>query len=74
MGASGNYYLQQRPIKVTLIKPQISQLQSTILATGQVKNSSHTTLHNENAGLISSVLEEGTVVSKGQTIAFIQDK
>ena len=74
LGASGNYYLQQRPIKVTLIKPQISQLQSTILATGQVKNSSHTTLHNENAGLISSVLEEGTVVSKGQTIAFIQDK
>lgn len=74
LGAGGNYYWQQRPVKVTLIKPQISQLQSTILATGQVKNSSHTTLHNENAGLISSVLEEGTPVLKGQMIALVNDK
>ena len=74
LGAGGNYYLQQRPTKVALIKPQISQLQSTILATGQVKNRAHTTLHNENAGLLSKVLEEGTAVSKGQTIAFITDR
>ena len=74
LGAGGNYYLQQRPIKVAIIQPKVSQLQSTILATGQIKNSFHTTLHNENAGLINQVLEEGTVVSKGQTIAFIQDK
>lgn len=74
LGAGGNYYLQQRPVKVTIVKPQISQLQSTILATGQVKNNQQTHLHNENAGIVGRVLEEGTRVNKGQIIAFISDK
>jgi len=74
LGAGGHYYLQQRPIKVSIIHPQISQLQSTILATGQVKNNQHTNLHNENAGTVNSVLDEGSHVSQGQTIAFIIDK
>lgn len=74
LGAGGNYYLQQRPTPVTLITPQISQLQSTILATGQVKTRTSSTIHSEGAGLVSFLAEEGQTLSKNQLLATIEDK
>ena len=74
LGAGGNYYLQQRPTPVTLIKPQSSQLQSTILATGQVKTRTSSTIHSEGAGLVNFLAEEGQTLGKNQPLAIIEDK
>lgn len=74
LGFVSNYYLQQRPTSVTLITPQNTQLQSTILATGQVKTRSETLLNSENAGIVTSLAEEGQILKQAQIAATILDK
>jgi HlyD family secretion protein len=74
LGAGGHYYLQQRPTKVTLITPLSAQLQSTILATGQVKTRTSTLLNSESAGIVTQLAEEGQSLKKANNVAYILDK
>lgn len=74
LGFISNYYLQQRPTSVTLITPQQTQLQSTILATGQVKTRTTTLLNSESAGIVTSLAEEGQSLKQAQVAVTILDK
>ena len=74
LGAAGHYHLQQRPTKVTLITPLSAQLQSTILATGQVKTRTSTLLNSESAGIVTQLAEEGQSLKKAKNAAYILDK
>ena len=74
LGSVASYYIQQRPTKVILIPPLSAQLQSTILATGQVKTRTSTLLNSETAGLVTELAEEGQLLKKDQNAASILDK
>ena len=74
LGSVASYYIQQRPTNVTLITPLSAQLQSTILATGQVKTRTSTLLNSETAGLVTELAEEGQFLKKANNAAYILDK
>ena len=52
LGSVASYYIQQRPTNVTLITPLSAQLQSTILATGQVKTRTSTLLNRDRKSVV----------------------
>jgi multidrug efflux pump subunit AcrA (membrane-fusion protein) len=74
LGSVASYYIQQRPTNVTLITPLSAQLQSTILATGQVKTRTSTLLNSETAGIVTELAEEGQFLKKANNAAYILDK
>jgi multidrug efflux pump subunit AcrA (membrane-fusion protein) len=71
---AGSYWFNTKAVAVTVISPEQTRLQVTILATGQVQTRTATTINTEIAGIVKSLVDEGQTVNTGDILATIDDK
>jgi len=71
---AGSYWFNTKAVAVTVIAPEQTRLQVTILATGQVQTRTSTTINTEIAGTVKSLVDEGQNVNTGDVLATLDDK
>ncbi len=72
--AIGSYWFNTKPTPVSIVSPNQTILQVTILATGQVQTRANATINNEQAGTVKKLVDEGQHVNSGEVLAIIEDK
>jgi HlyD family secretion protein len=73
LGAS-SYWFNTKAVAVSVISPEQTRLQVTILATGQVQTRTSTAINTEIAGIVKSLVDEGQNVNTGDVLATLDDK
>lgn len=71
---AGSYWFNTKAVAVTVVSPEQTRLQVTILATGQVQTRTSTTINTEIAGTVKSLVDEGQTVNTGDFLATLDDK
>ena len=71
---AGSYWFNTKAVAVTVVSPEQTRLQVTILATGQVQTRTSTAINTEIAGTVKSLVDEGQTVNTGDILATLDDK
>lgn len=71
---AGSYWFNTKAVAVTVVSPEQTRLQVTILATGQVQTRTSTTINTEIAGTVKRLVDEGKTVNTGEILATLDDK
>ena len=71
---AGSYWFNTKAVAVSVISPEQTRLQVTILATGQVQTRTSTAINTEIAGTVKNLVDEGQNVNTGDVLATLDDK
>jgi HlyD family secretion protein len=71
---AGSYWFNTKAVAVTVVSPEQTRLQVTILATGQVQTRTSTAINTEIAGTVKTLVDEGQNVNTGDVLATLDDK
>ena len=71
---AGSYWFNTKAVAVTVVSPEQTRLQVTILATGQVQTRTSTTINTEIAGTVKTLVDEGQTVNTGDILVTLSGK